>query len=175
MDKNFFQGKKIFFRPYQLQDAALVCRWLNDESLEPRPATVEEVHNSIENSHNVVFIATGKDAEIGLAGLYDIDNTAKKAEIKMISGHLDTDCGQEIVELLTYFGFDRLNLNRIYSKHILENKTRAKIFEAAGYSREGIMRDDIYRNGGYRDSAVVAILRRDFEKSYPPYSQKYGH
>jgi RimJ/RimL family protein N-acetyltransferase len=72
--------------------------------------------------------------------------------------------GTEVTEILTYYGFDRLNLNRIYLGFTAENKGAGKAYEKAGYRQEGILKEDIYRNSRYYDSVRMAILRKDYYK-----------
>ena len=82
--------------------------------------------------------------------------------------------GTEITELITYYGFDRLNLNRIYLGYTADNKAAGKVYQKAGYVFEGTLKKDIYRNSKYYDSIRMAILRKDYyEKFYKLHSERF--
>jgi len=87
---------------------------------------VEELmNNQIQSPHNAVFLAIDKKTKkaIGFAGLYDIHLTAHKAEFRVLIGEKEVwnkGYGTEITELLTYYGFDRLNLHRVWLGVLLD-------------------------------------------------------
>ena len=70
--------------------------------------------------------------------------------------------GTEITELLTFYGFDRLNLHRIWLGVTADNKGAVRCYERAGYVHEGVFKDDLYRNSRFYDSIRMAILRTDY-------------
>ncbi len=146
-----------------------------------RPKTEEQVVDimavNLKSEENTVFVVcdikSGKP--IGLVGLYEIDGTARKAEMRIIIGdknYWGKGYGTELTELITFYGFDRLNLNRVYLGVTSENAGACKAYEKAGYVYEGTLKDDIYRNSSYYDSIRMAILREDYYKKYYPKHKK---
>lgn len=182
MSKNFLEGENLYFRPYHINDVALLYQWLN--RLRPKPLTVEQVKDFVEkqiqSEHNVILMAVdrSRDKAIGLVGLYKIDYIPGKAEIRLVIGdknYWKEGYGAEIIELITYFGFDRLNLNRIYLDYTADNKEAGMAYEKAGYIYEGTLREDVYRNGRYHDRIRMAILRKDYyEKFYQSHSRRFN-
>jgi len=181
VNKKFLEGENIIFRPYQSDDALLIHRWIKKER--QGPLILQQVRDSIEqqidSDRNVILVVTKKDKDeaIGLAGLYEIDYIARRAEIRIVFGdekYWSSGHGREVIELLTYYGFDRLNLNRIYLGYPADNKKVAKNYEKAGYVYEGTIREDIYHNGQYCNTTRVAILRKDyFENFYKSHSERF--
>ena len=63
---------------------------------------------------------------------------------------------------MTFYGFDRLNLNRIWLGITSENKRGIRAYEKAGFRHEGALRQDIYRNSLYYDSVRMAVVRDEY-------------
>jgi RimJ/RimL family protein N-acetyltransferase len=185
----FIKGSRTYLRLYQEGDCESIARWLNDAEVTnfmfygQLPMTLDEVKVFIEcqiaSPDNIVFIICKrevvKDTPIGFCGLYDWHRTAHKAEMRILVGEkIDwgTGIGTEVVEMLTWYGFDRLNLHRIYLGFTQSNKAAGRVYEKAGYEEEGILRDDIFRNGRYYDSVRMGILRARYEKLYQSDFQK---
>ncbi len=184
---NFLSSEKVYFRPYEVGDAKLIYQWFNDPATTyymftgQKPMTLEVIEKLMADdtgrSHNVIFIVVDKKSKkaIGLTGLYEINHAARKAEMRIIIGDSNfrgKGYGSEIVQLINYYGFDRLNLNRIYLGFTAENKGGEKAYKNAGYVYEGTLKQDIYRNSQYYDSARMAILRDDYYKKWYPKDKK---
>jgi RimJ/RimL family protein N-acetyltransferase len=174
MTNYFLQGEKVIFRPYNSDDIGHIHQWFNDPEVThymftgQKPTTLEEtkeiIAKTLESKENVLFMVATKENHklIGLAGLYEIDATSRKAEMRIIIGDKDSwgkGYGTETVQLVNYYGFDRLNLNRIYLGVTDENRGAVRVYEKAGYQTEGVLKQDIYRNSRYYNSVRMAILR----------------
>jgi len=187
----FLKGKKVKLRAIENEDIPFIARWLNDEEITyfmiygQRPTNQEQVMEWIQKQHldppeNIVFMIVDVETQnqIGFIGLYNIDPTAHKAEFRILIGNKNfwgEGYGTEATELITFYGFDRLNLNRIYSGFSSENKAAGGAYKNAGYSCEGTFKDDIYRNSRYYDGIKIAILRKDYyEKFYNSHLEKFG-
>ncbi|MGW2911274.1 GNAT family N-acetyltransferase [Streptomyces asoensis] len=70
--------------------------------------------------------------------------------------------GVETVRLLLDFGFNDLQLHRIWGARSPLNKASAKTMSAAGMVKEGTIREHVLKAGKWRDSVVHAILDREF-------------
>lgn len=178
----FLSGTKIGIRPVIESDIDSIWLWWNDSDVTrymftgQRPTTVEQVRNQVESDvaspHSDVFmlvdLASGEG--IGLVGLYQQQTTARKAELRIIIGEKDSwgqGYGTEATKLITFYGFDRLNLNRIYLGVTSENGGANRAYEKAGYVQEGVLKEDIYRNGEYYNTIRLGLLRSEYlEKHY---------
>jgi len=194
MNNNYFlKGKMVNLCPVEIKDlqklSRLIAKWVNDGIVTyylftgQRPQNSEQVaadfKKQLDAGNNVIFLIVDSKTKkpIGYAGLYEIHSTARKAESRLLIGEKQfwgKGYGTEIVELLTFYGFDRLNLNRIYLGYTAENKGSGKAYERAGYIYEGALKEDIYRNSKYYDSVRMAILRRDYyKKLYKSHSERF--
>jgi len=175
----FLSGPRVYFRPYDEKDARQVFVWFNDPEVThfmftgQKPATQKQItdlmNHDKSSGHNVIFIAVDKetDAPLGVVGLYEINETAKKAEMRIIIGNKDfwgKGYGTEITEMITFYGFDRLNMHRVYLGFTEANQAATKAYSKAGFEHEGVLRDDIYRNSSYYNTVRMGILRDDYYK-----------
>lgn len=69
--------------------------------------------------------------------------------------------GTETARLLVTFGFEDLDLHRIWATCDAENVASAQVLEKVGMTREGHMRDDSWIRGRWRSSYLYAILEDD--------------
>ena len=63
------------------------------------------------------------------------------------------------------YGFMELNLNRIQTQDMEENKGGWRADEKAGMKFEGMLREVILRFGKYHDVRVYGILRGEYLES----------
>lgn len=67
----------------------------------------------------------------------------------------------EAVERILEFGFDELNMHRIWATCDVKNEKSWRVMEKARLRREGIMRGDKIILGERRDSYLYAIVKTD--------------
>ena len=70
--------------------------------------------------------------------------------------------GTQAVKLVAEHAFLRLNLNRVYAGAVKENIGSIRIFEKAGFQREGLARESYFCEGNYRDCIQLGFLRSDW-------------
>jgi RimJ/RimL family protein N-acetyltransferase len=174
----FLTGEKIGLRAVRLEDAGLLAGWMNDDQVTyfmftgQRPIApwqvLEDLRRQLESPAHTLFMvedrATG--VAIGSAGLYDIHQTARKAEFRVLLGAKEfwnKGYGTEVTELLTFYGFDRLNLNKVWLGVTAENVGAVRAYQKAGFKSEGRLRQELYRNGRYYDAIRMSILREEYD------------
>lgn len=180
--RTFLKGSRVYLRSVELAtDIPLIASWINDGIVTKfmfygqLPTTLSQVEkmivDQISSPANVVFMVCDNATQkpIGFAGLYDMHLTARKAEFRVLIGETDfwgKGYGTEVTQLLTFYGFDRMNMHRMYLGVTSENLGAVKAYEKAGYVREGQLRDDIYRNSKYYDSIKMSLLREEYYEKY---------
>ncbi len=71
----------------------------------------------------------------------------------------------EALRRLLAWGFEELELNRIYAGYFVRNPASRRVQEKSGMTFEGIMRGDLCKNGNYEDHGMCAITRQDYLNS----------
>jgi RimJ/RimL family protein N-acetyltransferase len=190
---SFLSGEKSQLRPFERENISDVQEWVNDPVTTHYmfygqiPTNNEQAERmfcaQLDSPANILFMVvstpyTGPQAIVGFAGLYDIHLTARKAEFRILIGDKEAHgqgIGTEVTEMLTFYAFDRLNLHRVYLGVTEDNVGAVRAYEKAGYVSEGVLRDDIYRNGRYYNTVKMAMLRPEYEEKYKAaWTAKYG-
>ena len=71
----------------------------------------------------------------------------------------------EAVQAILSFGFEKLALNRIEGRYMIENLPSRRVMERCGMRFEGVWRGSMLVKGRYRDIGVCALLREDYLQS----------
>ena len=113
-----------------------------------------------------IEILVGKDwVHIGNTGLHEIEPVHLAAEFGIFIGekqYWNQGFGRKATLLMLKHGFEDLNLNRIYL-YVYENNPRGiTAYEAAGFKREGVMREAIYKNGSYINVILMSVLHSEW-------------
>lgn len=120
-----------------------------------------------DRSHQVrLAIANNEDLPIGLVNLVQIDWHARNAEFSMQIGdqsYWGKGIGKWATNTMVRHGFHNLNLHRIYLTVLPENEKAVRIYQKVGFREEGVLRQTIYKDGGYRDLVLMALLREEFK------------
>jgi ribosomal-protein-alanine N-acetyltransferase len=61
------------------------------------------------------------------------------------------------------FGFEELELNRIYARHMTKNPASGRVMQKTGMRFEGILRESIFRWDSFEDAAIYSILASEFK------------
>jgi len=186
----FLGGERVVLRPLAPEDAPVLESWMNDDEVTyfmftgQRPVTVgqlsDEIRRQVDNPGHTVFLVedrlTGKP--VGFAGLYDIHSTARKAEFRILLGAKEfwnKGYGTEVTELLTFYGFDRLNLNKVWLGVTADNAGAVRAYEKAGFQIEGRLRQELYRNSRYYDAIRMSVLRDEYyPATWEAHAKRFG-
>lgn len=67
------------------------------------------------------------------------------------------------IEILR-FGFERLELNKIYAVHLVRNPASGRVMEKAGMRYEGTMHQHVRKWGAFEDLAIYGLLAADWRR-----------
>ena len=70
--------------------------------------------------------------------------------------------GLEVVELMVDYGFKQLNLHKITLGVYDDHTASLRLFEKAGFSIEGRLREQLFRDGEYHDKVLMAMRRDEY-------------
>lgn len=110
------------------------------------------------------------DVLIGTCSLFAISRTHARAEIGYA---LRPQCwglglAQEMLGLALAHAFDAIGLNRIEADIDPENTASCRLVERLGFTREGLLRERWRVNDGVQDTALYALLAREWRSSASP-------
>lgn len=177
----FIEGDKIDLVVGHSKWADLTCKWMNDPrvrrySRNVWPLALDEVKKWFEPSSSdrgtrdfVVLTIYHKQDEkpIGTVGLNHINWLYRTANIFAAIGYPEywgKGIAGEASELMIKYGFEELNLNKIYSGVFDPNKRSLRAAEKLGFKKEGVSIQDVYVDGKYMDSHKFYLLKEDWMK-----------
>jgi len=100
--------------------------------------------------------------DVGLNGVSAINSVA---EYGIMLG--ERDCwgqglGTAAGRLILDYGFNRLNLNRIFLRVMAYNDRGVQSYAKLGFQPEGRLRQHVWRDGAYHDLLFMGLLREEF-------------
>lgn len=172
------KGNKVYLKLFEEEDIPNRVKWINDPDIQNTlnydiPTSVSKTKRWFDKavfdlSRREFSIFTVEDNKpIGFCGLMNIEMPVMKAELHCVIGekaYWSGGYGTEVYRLLVDYGFTELGLNKIYGYQLLNNFGAHRVVEKLGWTREGMLRQDIYSHGILKDVYVVSILREDWLK-----------
>jgi RimJ/RimL family protein N-acetyltransferase len=175
MKNPFLIGERIYLRPLEREDAPLLTSWANHPESRaflrrPRPTSLAQQEEELARRPGEDAVVMGiackdDDALLGRIALREIDARHRQAELGLFIGPVEQwgkGYGTEATRLVVRYAFDTLNLHRVQLHVQADNARAVRIYERLGFVREGLLRQDRYREGRYVDSYVMAVLRDEW-------------
>jgi RimJ/RimL family protein N-acetyltransferase len=177
MTTPFMSGRQVFLRGIQKTDLVPMAAWADDHDvtrllfrgLRPAhaPALEEEWEREQRDPATVNFAVCDRTdgAFIGTTGVFRIDWVMRHGEFRVFIGDTKSwnrGVGTECAKLMVVYGMEKLNLNKVWLGVNAANVSGAKAYEKAGFVREGILRQEQYRNFEYYDVVRMSILRSEY-------------
>lgn len=122
-------------------------------------------------SDEVLFVIARSDDDrcLGHVGLYEIDFRTRKAQFGILIGAPDArdkGWGTAVSRTMLDFGFGELNLNKITGQYLTSNERVRRMNLKLGFEDEGVLRDEVFRNGEYHDLGIMSVLRKKWMRSH---------
>ncbi|RJR31629.1 N-acetyltransferase [Candidatus Parcubacteria bacterium] len=175
--QKILKGKKANLRPLKISDAHRWVNWLNDREVNQfleitridLKGEKKAILGMLKDKNNYQFAIETKDGiHIGGCGLKDIIRNGR-CELGIVIGdknYWSAGYGTDVIGLLLKFGFERLNLKRIYLRCNKYNKRGIRCYKKCGFKHEGRLRKHIYRKGKFWDEIRMSILINEYNKKY---------
>ncbi|MCK8606850.1 GNAT family N-acetyltransferase [Apilactobacillus ozensis] len=97
----------------------------------------------------------------GLIELVDIDNIHRHAEIQIIvdKEFRGLKLAQKAFKKCIQYGFETINLQKIYLYVDVENKPALKVYKKMGFEVEGTLKKHYFVNGKYHDVYFMSLFK----------------
>ena len=176
-----YEGNLVRLRAYRKEDAQIALEYLNDRDVKrnltpgiPFPLTLEDEEKWIESNTALkdtysFAIETIEDKKyLGGCGINDIDWKNSKTTIGLFIGdkeYWSKGYGTDTMNILIKFIFEQMNINKIKLNVYSFNKRAINCYEKCGFKNEGVLRQEIYRDGQYFDEIIMGLLRDEWIRS----------
>lgn len=170
---------KVHLRELTLNDVEDRFQWCLDKEVTKHlnmpekypPFSKEETMSWIKmcinktNGYEQKAIVTDEGRHIGWIDLKNIDKLNKHTELGVAIGdktYWGKGYGFSAMKEMLQWGFNELDLNKIWLRVEVYNEKAIKSYKKIGYVEEGILRQDRLRNGEFVDRLRMSILRHEF-------------
>jgi RimJ/RimL family protein N-acetyltransferase len=169
----------VTLRELSREDIAVVNRWRQDRDLvdglgAPARYITEEVDHAWFEDYlrrrgvdvRCAILADGETEPVGLVSLTGIDSVHRRGEFHLLIGRRDLHgrgLGSDATRLMLRHAFHDLNLHRVFLSVLSSNAAAIRVYEKAGFQREGLARQAAYKRGRYEDLVEMAILSGEFD------------
>jgi len=131
-----------------------------------REEVVDFFLQCLEEEDRVDFLIIAPDGRIiGESVINEIDWETKSANFRIALFH-SSECGHGIgswaIRITRDFAFEHLKLHRLELDVFSFNPRAEKAYRAAGFQREGVLRDAIWTGTEYADDILMAILEDEW-------------
>jgi len=171
--RRVLHGNRLRLRPLVSTDLRRCVKWFSDPQIirflgRSSPVTMAEEERWFRDyerrTDEQIFAIDVDGAHIGNIGLHKIDRVHRKAEVGIVIGESSfwsKGFGTEAMRIALRYAFGALGLNKV-SLDVLEYNDRAiQTYERLGFSREGVHREDVYKDGRFIDVIRMSILGRE--------------
>jgi len=172
-------GKLTRLRGYEKSDADALFRWFSDEEVTRWLGPPNLPSRAQQEKFIELAAASGDDAKyfaietldeklVGDCGLRNIDWKSRKAEFFITIGEKqlwDKGLGSDALRIVIRLAFDKMNLNRLWLTTLVDNPRAVRCYEKCGFVREGLLRQESFVDGKYRDVLMMALLREDYGRT----------
>lgn len=171
---------RLYLRPLKMSDARDMYAYAQDPEVSRH--VLWDAHKSIWETRRFLLFARGQYRRgfpgsfavelkesgrmIGTIGFMWVNPDFQSAEVgySLSRDYWNKGIMTEALEATLRFGFEELKLNRIEAQHDTENPASGKVMAHCGMQYEGIMRQRVRNKGCFRDVALYAILKNDWQK-----------
>ncbi|MBS1645324.1 MAG: GNAT family N-acetyltransferase [Bacteroidetes bacterium] len=181
MEAVFLKTDRYILRSISEDDLNIeYLKWLNDEEVckynshATFPYTesmmieyFDAIERSIQSKVVLAIIDKESGIHIGNVSLQNINWVNRNAEFAIMLGNTSfwgKGVGFEVAQVIFRYGFERLNLKRIYCGTSEENIGMQHIAQKLGMQHEGTHRCAMFKFGQYKDIFTYGILYEEFFK-----------
>ncbi|WP_077368750.1 GNAT family N-acetyltransferase [Anaerosalibacter sp. Marseille-P3206] len=172
-----YYGEKVCLRAYREEDVPKATSFVNDEELKkllvtniPFPMTLweeEEWVKSQKSSQNGSYNFAIEDIEtkkyIGGCGIQEVNWLSRVATVGIMIGDKEywgKGYGTDAMKVLMDFIFNKMNIRKIRLSTFSFNMRARKSYEKCGFEVEGILKDEIFKDGKYYDEIIMSVFNK---------------
>lgn len=176
---NLLHGENVKLTAVTSADLGVITRWWSDsdflrlyDTAPAVPRNDDQISRRLDLSQTspdiFLFAIRLMNEDEELIGLLEIDGVSWPHRTAFVSigigesRHRGQGYGHEAMRLALNFAFNELNLYRLCLTVFSYNEPAIALYEHLGFTREGIYREHIERDGRRHDMYIFGILRHEW-------------
>lgn len=170
------KGERVGLRAVEQEDLVFLQDWRNLSSFRKNFREVRELSKidqenwlqTLQDSKHINYMFTIVELKtnqpIGAVGLLYINWIIRSADFSFYIGKNEQYIGndglaEEAAELAISYGFNNLNLNKIWMELYEFDTQKIEFFtQKFDFKKDGTLRQNCYENGRYWDSYIISLL-----------------
>lgn len=163
-------GERVHLREIEEEDLEIIVRWRNDPEIVKwlfsyLPLCMAKqrrwYQSYVEDNTRQIFVIEVEKKPVGTIGLSCIDYRNQNGELGILIDKewQEKGIGKESLSLLIEFAWNEMNLRKIKVKVFKENEAAINLYKSCGFTEEGILKKEIYKNGEFKDVMIMAVMR----------------
>jgi RimJ/RimL family protein N-acetyltransferase len=174
------ETKQLVLRPVEPEDAEFLAGLMDEIDLHdssgpysliyPTSKEIEErwisqIGSRGDEAHMIIEKCAGR-IPIGIISVSEMEkrNSSAHIGIRLKEESWDRGYGTEAMRGAVKFMFESLNIHRVWLRADEENARAIRCFEKCGFTLEGVLRENHFRNGGWKSSVVMSILNGELKE-----------
>lgn len=175
-----YEGKLVRLRAFDNSDLMQSLQFSNDYAVMRGasggilyPSTVDDEARAMGNNtsytageYQFAIETLAERRFIGKCGFVKINWKNRLGELAILIGETGMHgkgYGTDAIQTLCRFGFEELNLHKIKAVVFDFNEAALRCYEKCGFIREGLLKQEIYREGAYHDVVMMGLIRNTEE------------
>lgn len=167
-------GKKVKLTEIERDSLEKIRGWRNDPenrqyfrafkdiSSDMQEQWYKKMGNNSDPNHVYFQIMHGNELA-GVCNLSYIDWHMRSAEAAIMIGDFKGQgLGTDALEVMCRYGFEEVNLHKIWCEIFDSNPASLAIFKKLGFVQDGMLRDNWFYNGKYGDSYRLSLLEDEW-------------
>jgi len=174
---DMLKGKLISFRALEEKDLPKLRDWRNSDHVKRttreyrllnmfnQKSWFDSLHKSNPPCDIMFGVMNKKQVLIGVCGLTYINWKNRNSEISIYLDHKNwqrTKEARDVLKLLMTYAFEELGLHKIYAEIYNFVSDTVDLYKSLGFHKDGIIRDNVWRNGKWWDSYIYSMLDSEF-------------
>ncbi|KGK85998.1 GNAT family protein [Clostridium sp. HMP27] len=173
-----YYGEKVCLRAYKEEDINIATSFVNDKELKkflvttiPFPMSLWEEETWIKSQtanqsgeYNFAIEDVKTNKYIGGCGIQKVNWISRVATVGIMIGdkeYWSKGYGTDAMKVLMEFIFENMNINKIRLSTFSFNERARKCYEKCGFKVEGVLKDEIFKEGKYYDEIIMAAFKRN--------------
>jgi hypothetical protein len=176
------KGKKVGLRALEKEDLAILKDWRNIPSFRRNFREVRELSqynqekwfertSASPNDFMFVIVRLSDNLPLGACGLLYTNWIIRSADLSFYIGFEekyidDKGYAEEAAKLLLEYGFNNLNLNKVWTELYEFDSRKLNFFKKKfGFKEDACLRDNCFEDGKYWNSYIVSLLSKEYKKN----------
>lgn len=156
---------------HKINNNDVIMRYWFEEPYEAYDELVALYDRHLHDQNERRFIIEhDKGQPAGLVELVEIDYIHRRAEFQIIiaPSYQGRGYAKAATRIAVGYAFRVLNLHKVYLVVDKDNTAAVHIYERCGFQIEGLLKEEFFSNGAYRDAYRMALLQHDHLRDVGP-------